>query len=185
MTCAVGIETDNTVIIGADSAWGTDDFVSPANSPKAFRMGEFVSGFAGSWRLGLAIHHRFAPPAIGKDARNLDYYMNSRFVEALRDLLATNEVQFPEGSQIIVGIRGELYEIDREFGAVRSPGYLAIGAGEMVATGSLHTTEFLDIEPWERLRLALEAAAAHIPGVCPPFVYAENTPAKLTVVRGK
>lgn len=188
MTCVVGVEVGNSVILGADSSWGTDDLVVQANSPKAFRMGALVFGFAGSYRLGLAIRHRFAPEPIGKD--DLDFYMNSRFVDGLHELYDTGEMPFPKDSQLVVGIRGALYEIDRQFAAVRSCGYLAIGVGAIAATGSLYTTASLGTEPRERLRLALETAAAVVPGVCPPFTYVENAHSsvpktRFTVVKSK
>jgi hypothetical protein len=135
-------------------------------------MGELVFGFAGDWHLGLAIRHRFAPPAIGKG--DLDCYMNTLFIDALGELFDNEGMRFPKDGQLIVGARGELYEIDRGLAAIRSGGYNAIGCGSFVAMGSLHTTTEAQITPQERLRLALEAAADLVPGVCPPFIYAEN-----------
>jgi hypothetical protein len=181
VTCVVGVEVGGAVILGADSGWGTDNLVSSVNTPKVFPMGEFVFGFAGSWKLGLTIRHSLAPES--PDDGDLDFYMNSDFIAALRELFA-DEGRFPK-DELVVGIRGELYEIDRGEAAVRSCGYDAIGAGGAVAMGSLHTTAALGLEPRERLRLALEAAAAHVPTVCPPFVYADNASARLTVVKDK
>lgn len=184
MTCVVGIEMGKSVILGADSAWGTEDFIAPAKTPKVFRKGELVVGFATNWVFGLLVCHRFVPPPIGRDLHRLDHYMNSRFADALNNMLADEGIStVPEGGALMVGVRGELYEVDGELCAVRASGWSAIGAGEMIAAGSLYTSEGLGLSPHERLRLALESAAAYAPTVCPPFMYASNSPIRLPAAK--
>jgi 20S proteasome alpha/beta subunit len=184
MTCVVGIETGKSVLLGADSSWCTDAFIMSTKTPKIFRKGEFVIGFAGGWMLGVMVHHRLVLPSIGRDANRLDHYMNTRFVDALNALIyKEGEEAFPEDNVLIVGVRGELYEVNSELCAIRANGWTAIGEGDSVAVGALHSTEGLGLDPQERLRRALEATAAYITTVCPPFTYVSNVPARLSVAK--
>jgi hypothetical protein len=74
--------------------------------------------------------------------------------------------------RMIVGVGGRVFEIDNLLHVqLLDRGYVAAGGGGEVALGALYASK--NLSPRKRVRLALEAAAAHLTGVAPPFVIKE------------
>lgn len=73
--------------------------------------------------------------------------------------------------QILIGHRGHLYNIGYGFGLSEiAGGCYAIGSGEEVAMGSMHTSHALGVDdPVRVITLALEAASDIAVGVARPF----------------
>lgn len=171
MTCIVGIEHEGHVIIGADSAGVAGHQISARADTKVFRNAEYVMGFTSSFRMGQLLRYSLVPPL--PHDWDIDRFMSTDFVNAVRDCLrdggyARNDSGNESGGTFLVGIRGQLYRIDSDFQIGRTlDRYDAAGCGEDFALGSLHTSAGLD--PDERVERALEAAAHHSSGVCPPF----------------
>lgn len=173
MTCVVGVETPEGVIIGADSATTIGWNIYSRYDGKVFRTGDFVIGTCGSVRAHELIRYAFTPPPlIATD--NLNRYLAVDFVNELRSVLkdggwAKKENEVEEGTTLLVGVHGKLYNISSAYSTCRSTrGYDAIGCGRDFALGVMHTLPLLT--PEERIRRALEAAAEHSAGVAGPFV---------------
>lgn len=171
MTCIVGIEHDGGVTIGADSAGIAGLSVTIRADTKVFRNGEFVMGFTTSFRMGQLLRYSLVPPTPAD--WDIDRFMATEFVTAVRDCLREGgysriESGAESGGTFLVGIRGRLYRIDEDYQIGRSVDlYDACGCGEEFALGALHANGGL--EPEDRVRGALEAAAHHSAGVAAPF----------------
>ena len=160
--------------MGGDSAatggWGE---LTIHLDPKVFKRGDFLFGVAGSIRVSNLILFKFqAPPP---QTSNLDEYMKTDFIDALRECLKQGGVAAQDNnvesmfSHILIGIAGKLYSVESDYCIVRSATeYDAIGTGGAYALGSLHATP--KMAPMKRIKLALEAAEANMASVRGPFV---------------
>lgn len=172
MTCIVGIETDQGVIIGGDSAGVAGWSITVRADQKVFTRDGYTFGFTSSFRMGQILRYDAELP-IPNCHQNLDAFMVSWFIPAIRTALTdggytTIRNNNEEGGTFLVGIRGRLYSVESDFQIGRARGgYMAVGCGDDLALGSLHSTTHL--EPRARVLAALKAAAAHSAGVCAPF----------------
>lgn len=179
MTCIVGIEHEGGVWIGADSASVSGWEKRETALSKVFCVGEFLIGYTTSSRMGQLLQYQLVVPK-----QNIEgdmAYMVTVFVEAVRECLRNGgftkiENFREEGGVFLVGYRGNLYTIEGDFQVNRNrEGYAAVGAGEACALGSLHTTQYdPSLSPDQKVRLALEAAAAHNVMVTGPFTVRRN-----------
>jgi len=177
MTCVVGLVVGGAVYMGSDSMSVAGWETTRATTPKVARVGPYLIGSAGSWRLINLLHHAFDPPAPPRTAKALRHFIPIRFVDSLRKCLkdggwlhVENAQQTAKETAILVGVHGRLFLVGADLCAIEfHEGYAAEGSGSHVALGSLHTTGQLGtIHPKARVRLALQAAAAHDMGVQGP-----------------
>jgi ATP-dependent protease HslVU (ClpYQ) peptidase subunit len=184
MTCTIGVVHDGHVYIGADSsANGPRGALQVRSDSKVIKSGEFVLGFAGSFRVGQIIRYSLSIPRVGGydpdtgtplDA-DLYRYMVTKFIPALKECLKGAGVALNEDGQdgipakLLVGVRGRLFEVDADY-QVAEPvdDFAAIGIGMPIAQGALYVTE--GIEPFQRINQALRAAERHSAYVRGPFV---------------
>lgn len=138
---------------------------------KVFKNGEFLIGICGSFRGGNVLRYNLKPPPINS---SLDRYMNTDFVEAVRDTfteqgtMAKYDNEDYSSVSFLVGVRTKLYivEGDYQVGIPRDV-FTTIGSGMYYALGYLEATA--KQEPRQRVRGALQTAAKYAGGVCPPF----------------
>jgi ATP-dependent protease HslVU (ClpYQ) peptidase subunit len=181
MTCIVGIETKDGVIIGGDSA-GTGGYSQSIRvDEKVWEAGEFIFGFTSSFRMGQLLRYRLNPPRRpDKDATQAerDEWMTTEFIDAVRKLLkdggyAKVENGVERGGTFLVGWRGTLYCVQRDFQVARTAdGYDAVGSGGENAVGALFASDSLESKA--RVKLALEAATHFNAAVAPPFKIIEK-----------
>lgn len=174
MTCCAGVEHEGRVWLAGDSA-ATDDRTSIQSlraEPKVWVAGEFVFGYASSFRFGELVKHVFKAPKLPR--AGLERYMTRDFVPALRECFKV-DMDLQDGDkhpdvELLIGVRGRLFEMYEDFQVGRPrEGYSAIGSGAAVALGALHSVGSLPAR--NRLRAALAAAAAHNAYVRPPFAF--------------
>lgn len=181
MTCVVGIEYEGGVILGADSA-GTAGWSQTIRADeKVFTNGPYIMGFTSSFRMGQLLRYKLDPPRpTATDRKDLDRFIATTFIDSVRETLkaggyAKVDNNQEKGGSFLVGVAGRLYMVDGDFQMGRSIcGFDAVGCGDDIALGSLHTTARYAIPPRERVELALEAAAALSAGVAGPFTFAEG-----------
>lgn len=170
MTVVVGVVSDGTVYMGADSAGISGWDLVVRKDPKVFRKGEMLIGFTTSFRMGQLLHHAFEPPPVEGD---LSAYMVTTFVNALRDCFkaggyARKNNEEEAAGTFMVGLRGRLFVISDDYQVVEPAHvFAAVGCGSSYALGSLYATR--SMSPQTRICLALETAEAFSAGVRGPF----------------
>jgi len=172
MTCIVGLETEQGVIIGADSAAAADWDIMATRLRKVFRRGDFLIGYSSSFRMGQLLQYKLEVSPQTEEQEDLEF-LATTFIDAVRTCLkdggyAKIENLVEEGGWFLVGYRGKLYIVEPSFQVNTSrDGYHAIGCGKNYALGNLFDST--DLEPQVRVRQALKAAAHFSNGVCGPF----------------
>jgi len=172
MTCVVGLSHKRTVYIGADSLGCSGDFTILRSDRKVFRNGPYTMGICGSYRMGNVLQHYTLPEPPMRNG--VFRFMCCEFVDAVREAFARagirkkeNEVE--QGHSFVVGFGCNLFFVDGDFQVgVNSSGFIAIGSGLEIATGSLWATRKLKMKPEQRIREAILAAAEFNSGVRGP-----------------
>lgn len=100
--------------------------------------------------------------------------MTTTFIDAVRECLKaggwlSKSNDREEGGVFLVGTQGRLFAVYSDFQVGSSSnGYAAVGCGDALALGSLHST--IGRGARHRVTAALEAASHHNAGVSAPFV---------------
>ncbi len=179
MTCIVGyLSPTRTVVLGGDSCASSSNIRYTVSQPKVFKKGEFLIGYTSSFRFGQLVEHdlELPYPAPGSDPLAV---MMGEFIPKLRHLLKEQgfskvENNVETGGQLIVGLRGRLFEVQDDFSVLEhKSGYCAVGSGADFALGSLHTSRTAGAEARDAVMAALRAAEAFAPGVMEPFTVLE------------
>jgi len=171
MSCIVGIKHEGKVYMGADGFATTDEGQRrPVDVNKIISNKNYLIGFTGSVRSGQILDsHNFEPPEKIED-----------FAEALRDhLFSKGCVAVAEGGihmhtcNLLIAHGIDLWEVHMDFQFNKILGnYSAIGAGAFTAFGALYVLDkFPDINPVDKLEMALEAASEFNTNCGPPFTF--------------
>lgn len=177
MTVIAGLIDGGRVVLGGDSAGVAGYSLTVRSDSKVFTSGPYVFGFAGSFRAGQLLRWSFQPPAPPPDPAELDRFMTTIWVDALRQALDGGGVAMEWGGQentgggvFLVGVAGRLLEIEGDY-QVGEPadGFAAIGCGAGPALGALHATAGLGLSAENRIGAALVAAERFSAGVRGPF----------------
>lgn len=191
MTCIVGLRADGEVCIGGDSAAVSESQheIYVRSDPKVFKVGEFLFGCGGSFRMMNILQYFFNPDPQPEEADPRSY-MCITVSNHLRDCFyehgwARNDSGVEKGGQFLIGYRGHLFYVgsDYQIGEFAC-GYSAIGMGLHYALGSLHTTAHMGftVSNKERVLYALQAAEEFSPGVRAPFLIMNESDKKPTTV---
>lgn len=173
MTCIVGLETKDGVLIGGDSAAANGWDIYTTRLPKVFRLGNFIVGYTTSFRMGQLLQYRLKIEPKAEGQTDIEY-MATTFIDTVRVCLKEGgftkvENEQEEGGQFLIGYNGRLYEVPPDFQVNSSDnGYHAIGCGANYALGSLWTSKNWE-NPDARVIHALEAAGHFSNGVRPPY----------------
>ncbi|MEV4539611.1 hypothetical protein AB0J82_38140 [Asanoa sp. NPDC049518] len=173
MTAIVGLVELGTVYIGGDSAGVAGMSLTVRADAKVFRKKRYVFGFTTSFRMGQLIRYSLTLP---KPTGNLDAFMSTTFIDALRDCLKTGgwaakENEREEGGTFLVGVAGELFAIHDDYQVAKAAdGFAAVGCGDQIALGALHATANANLSPRRRVMSALAAAERYSAGVRGPFI---------------
>lgn len=189
MTCIVGLVENNKVYIGGDSASVSGQTTRVSAIPKVFSVtstlanheDRFLIGYTSSWRMGQILEHHlgFAEAELPKVGDSLREFMVCVFVERVRQLFkefgySTVENNEETAGQFLVGYSGHLCFIDSDYQVNETVnGMDACGAGEQYALGALYATKDSALTPYQRIDIALEAAAEFSTVVRPPFTVKE------------
>lgn len=173
MTAIVGIAEKGRVWMGSDSAGVAELEMTVYRAPKAFRTGPYVMGYTDSFRMGQVLQHVFRPPPPPRKPEQLERFLVSRWVDALRAQLkhagyATRRDEQESGGVFLLGVHGRLFFVDSDYQVGEpSDGYDAVGCGRELARGALFATQGQD--PETRISIALRAAQHFSAGVRGPF----------------
>ena len=172
MTAIVGLAHAGSVYIGGDSAGVAGMSLTVRADAKVFRKKRYLFGFTTSFRMGQLIRYSLTLP---KPTGNLDAFMSTTFVDALRDCLksggwAAKENEREEGGTFLVGVRGRLYAVHDDYQVAKAAdGFAAVGCGDQIALGALFATAGTGLSPRRRVLGALAAAERFSAGVRGPF----------------
>lgn len=178
MTAIVGLVSGGRVLIGGDSAGVAGYSLTVRRDRKVWASGPWVYGFTSSFRMGQLIRYAFQPPSPPPDGQDLERYMATAWVDALRQTLKDGGYsrvsdQQEQGGTFLVGTRGRLFTVDGDFQVGESAdGYDAVGCGGEIALGALYATRDMELFAEDRVLAALRAAEHHSAGVAGPFVLA-------------
>lgn len=177
MTCIVGLKHKGKVYIGGDSLGSNTALQKVVRADeKVFKKNDMIFGFTSSFRMGQILRYSFYPPARTENIDDMQYLVGN-FIPAL--ITCYSEHGFLSkshdrnvGGIFLLGYRQELYKIESDF-QVGIPvlNYDSCGCGDDLALGCLFATE--GKPPLTRIKLALDAAAAHSAGVAPPYKIVE------------
>lgn len=142
------------------------------DDPKVFLNGNFIFGFTTSFRMGNLLQYKLECP---KQPHGMDdmRFMVTLFVDAVRKCFKENGFGSCEaGGTFIVGYNGNLYTIYGDYQVGRHhENYSSVGCGSEFALGSLHSSDKIDLDPKERLTMALDAASHFSAGVAGPYTF--------------
>lgn len=180
MTCIVGLVEKGKVYIGGDSAGVAGYNTCVRADSKVFNRQGIIFGFTSSFRMGQLLRYKLKVPKQPKTKDDVEY-LTTDFIDSViacfeeNKFSANDETNAITGGQFIIGYKGNLYEVGADFQlGVPSEGYCSIGCGELIALGSLYSTNKFKMKPKERILLALEAATTYSGGVLPPYTIIEN-----------
>lgn len=180
MTAIAAVCHESGVWMGADSAItdSQDTSLIVTASPKVFRVGPVLIGWAGMARAGRVLQYSFTPP---KHPRRMkpDRYIATLFVDAVRkamvDANTTDKKDNREAStvDVLVAYQGRVWLIDGNFASIESArSYCATGCATGIVLGALGASEKLP--PRQRILKALRLAEEHNSGVRGPFTVIES-----------
>lgn len=174
MTCIVGIVSEETVYMGADSCASNGHSWLIVGNPKVFKVGQFLIGCTSSFRMIDLLRYNLTITRPHPEDSD-DKFIRSTFVDNVRDCLksgglAKKESDKETGGNFLVGYKGRLYEVQVDYSVLNCPDWgSSVGSGESAARGSLWTTRDA-AGPQERVLMALESAEAVVPSVRGPMI---------------
>lgn len=172
MTCIVGLETKDGIIMGADSGAVSGWSIYATRLRKVFRTNGFLIGYTSSFRMGQILQYELEVEEQKRKQSDLEY-LATTFVDAVRECLGDGGFkQVKEekdiGGQFLVGYRGKLYEVHSDFQVNSSmDGYTSVGCGGDFALGNMWNSKKL--LPKTRVTQALKAATHFSACVCGPY----------------
>ena len=142
MTCIVALRHEDKIFMAGDRGASNDGNILSLDSPKVWKVGPYLIGYAGSMD-GDRIRHNFKPtPPTIKDT---DKYMHTKFIKELREFY--NEFWIDTSKEgdlsLILAVRNEIYEHssgDMSLSKYTLP-YLSAGSGSEYAYGVLYATD--------------------------------------------
>lgn len=173
MTCVVAIVADGKTYMGADSLGVGGYACSTRADEKLFHNGKFLIGGTTSFRMLDLLRYKFTPPVLDPEISDIRKYMCTSFIDEVRSVLGAGgfkkkESEVEVGGTFLVAIRDRLFTVydDFQIADYVNP-YAAVGCGRDIALGSMFSTH--DLEPEDRIQVALEAAEQFSAGVRRPF----------------
>ena len=142
MTCIVALRHEDKVYMAGDRGASDDGVILSLESPKVWKVGPYLIGYAGSMD-GDRIRHNFRPSA--PNIKDTDKFMHTKFIKELREFYNEFWIDTSKDGELslIIGIRGEIYEHssgDMSLSKYSVP-YISIGSGSEYAYGVLYATD--------------------------------------------
>lgn len=180
MTCIVGLVEHGTVYMAGDSGQFHGWDVTTLPGGKVYEKGGCLFGSAGYARFRQLVQHHLRIPF--KGTLSLEEWAVTKLVPEMRSLLkehghatVQNATESHE-SVLLIGAEGRLLKVGGDYTVTEATPYGAVGCGQDFALGVLHATATLGLAPFDRLRMALEAAGHFSAGVREPFTFLRLDP---------
>jgi ATP-dependent protease HslVU (ClpYQ) peptidase subunit len=137
----------------------------------------------GNLRYLDILKYRFRPPKT-EENQSIIEYLNTIFIDEIRSCLekskyseekdGTSEV--PGNSRILIGYKNKIYSLGPCYDIVEIIDYYVVGSGADYAMGSLETMRNSNLDPKERIELALKVACKFDSACAAPFLILEGIP---------
>lgn len=162
MTCIVGISDDGKVYMGGDRGASDGSAIVSLVSPKVYIRDEWIFGYAGSMGIGQIMQIITIP--ILKEDEDPFIVLRMDIVDQFKSIMDNQGMSITEDNDtdILIGIRGRLFEFSPADWSVAEVKETAIGSGGNFALGSLHSTYSI-YSPIVRISMALDAAITYSP----------------------
>jgi len=175
MTTIIAVQNSSRALFGADSLIaGAGRNYYHNDTVKVIEKAGYLIGCAGDLRALQVVIHTWTPPAHPRSTGNLLNFVISKVVPSLKDTFTKQGLDLSKTGdekvtiEILIALRGEIFEIDREFSVTRdSKGFYGIGSGGDYGLAALHA----GAEPHR----ALEIAELLNNGTRRPFIFIEQT----------
>jgi ATP-dependent protease HslVU (ClpYQ) peptidase subunit len=182
MTLVIGLKDKDRVWMGADSFSSTSFHGKAVYGKKIFKPKDnnnVLIGICGSHRHQDLL--QFTDGIFNKvdmyENKVIDReYLVTKVVPNISKVFRDNKCEYVEngesyGGSFIFGFKDGLYELQSDYSILESMNdYLCIGSGMYHADGAMEATKGLNLEPVERLKLALQATEHHQLNVRRPFI---------------
>jgi len=174
MSVVIGYKQNGRVWMGADSQTTASGCKVTSTSHKLFMLNSeplnVLIGVSGSLRTSNILFYSFKPPNRDPDTSG-DIYINTIFIDAIKDLCKQNDFaslkdgasRVGDESQLLIGYDGNLYIVEEDFVVYSAvDNYMAIGSGEDFASGAMYAMESINTSmPRAMIETALGAACKH------------------------
>jgi len=164
ITCIVGLEHKGKVIIGGDVQGTGGNTKILHTQPKVFNKKGVLMGYTSSYRFGQILEHNLADPVVPENINEVYRWLITVLVPDIKRALKDhNYGKDDSGGNALIGVRGQLWELQPDFSVLRSVlGYNAVGSGEEYAKASVYTStaNFGGFATLDAARSAVELAIA-------------------------
>jgi ATP-dependent protease HslVU (ClpYQ) peptidase subunit len=172
MTCIVGVELDNKVLIGGDiqGTGGNNKIVH--TQPKVFHKRNIIFGYTTSYRFGQILENHLTDPVVPEESEEIYRWLVTVLVPSMKEILEAHD--YKDGGQCLIGIRNQLWDLQSDYSVLRSvQGFSACGSGSEYAMGSMSTSlEWMthqngqdEIDLRDAISLAIKTAGTFSPSV--------------------
>lgn len=179
MTSVVAMLQDGIAYLGADSLlvnipsqYHSNVQQTVKRESKIFKKDGILFGANGDVHMAQLLRYKFSIPTYTQGRDKMDYLVAS-FVADLQTFLEKEHYPSDDlGGGILMIFGDEIFTISANFAVNNTADpYDAIGKTELVAIGSLYTTQQLNLSPKERILLSMRATERHTCAVAPPYWY--------------
>lgn len=136
MTCIVGVEVGNKVVITGDVQGSGGNSKIFHTQPKVFEKSGIIFGYTTSYRFGQIIEHSIDKGFLPSSSEDVYPWLVKEFVPHCKKVLA--ESGYDGGGVCLIGIKGQLWRLEGNFAVLRSvKGFDAVGSGSEYALGAM------------------------------------------------
>lgn len=168
MTCIAVLkqkESDGVYMyMAGERAVSNEDVVHLLSTPKVWKTGEYLFGYAGHLS-GLTVYSLFEPPQPrGLRGKALDKFMYTQFLDYLLAFYEEHNIR-TDNLDLLICVGDRMYEHSSDNMSLYTyaDDYNAIGTGMPYVMGSLFSTAGGSLSGRERLKLAVGSAVKFSP----------------------
>lgn len=170
MTIIVGLNKGESTILASDSSASDDSGIEARNEAKVWRDGDWLVGSCPSFRLmQLLQYHIDITSLIGDPDEACIRDLVTKLVPVMKCVI---EAEMPEVIDwtVILGGRGNLYQIQSDYAVNCVSKTIAIGSGSEYALGSLFDADSDTLlDAFTVASTAVRAACEHSMSCCLPY----------------
>ncbi|MDD5517856.1 MAG: hypothetical protein PHV98_00710 [Candidatus Omnitrophica bacterium] len=166
--------------MGGDSAGADGWNIKNISCNKVFIKDHLIVGYTWSFRMGQIIEFSEDIPCFTNEFNNNSYaYLVKSFVPFIREKFkqegfSTVKDNFETGGDFLIGLNGQLFEIQSDFAVLRSQdGYNSVGCGSFYALGAMAIMKLMENDPIRMIKKSLEVSEHFSNGVRSPFIILE------------